>query len=370
MPAIDLSDYQPSGDLSRARTLPARWYTEPEFLALEAEKIFYKTWQPVGRVEEVLRAGDFFSCEVLDQPLVIVRNKAGELRAFYNVCPHRAAVVAHGRGNRKSLQCKYHGWTYDLDGQLLRAPEFEGVNDWDAQAVCLQSVQVEAWGPWVFVNLDPSAAPMASAYGVIATEISAAGFNLSEMRLVERRDYVIDCNWKVYVDNYLEGYHLPIAHPGLFREVDYDQYRVDTYRYYSKQHAPIREVDPGETRDRRYARSGAAEEDALYYWIFPNVMLNVYLDNTSINIIIPLGQDKTLTVFEWYFEAPGTGEGWESMQQIIAFSDEIQQEDIELCEWVQRGLRSNAYETGRFSVLRENGVHHFQSLVHEFLSQD
>ncbi len=370
MPAIDLSDYQPSGDLSRARTLPARWYTEPEFLALEAEKIFYKTWQPVGRVEEVLRAGDFFSCEVLDQPLVIVRNKAGELRAFYNVCPHRAAVVAHGRGNRKSLQCKYHGWTYDLDGQLLRAPEFEGVNDWDAQAVCLQSVQVEAWGPWVFVNLDPSAAPMASAYGVIATEISAAGFNLSEMRLVERRDYVIDCNWKVYVDNYLEGYHLPIAHPGLFREVDYDQYRVDTYRYYSKQHAPIREVDPGETRDRRYARSGAAEEDALYYWIFPNVMLNVYLDNTSINIIIPLGQDKTLTVFEWYFEAPGTGEGWESMQQIIAFSDEIQQEDIELCEWVQRGLRSNAYEAGRFSVLRENGVHHFQSLVHEFLSQD
>ncbi|MCE2470571.1 MAG: Rieske 2Fe-2S domain-containing protein [Anaerolineae bacterium] len=370
MPPIDLSDYKPSGDLSRAQTLPARWYTEPEFLALEAEKIFYKTWQPVGRVEDVLRVGDFFSCEVLDQPLVVVRNKAGELRSFYNVCPHRAAVVAHGRGNRKSLQCKYHGWTYDLDGRLLRAPEFEGVNDWDAQTVCLHSVQVEAWGPWVFVNLDPSAAPMASIYGDIAGEIAAAGFNLSEMRLVERRDYLIDCNWKVYVDNYLEGYHLPIAHPGLFREVDYDQYRVDTYRYYSKQHAPIRDVDPGEARDRRYVRSGDAEEDALYYWIFPNVMLNVYLDNTSINIIIPLGHDKTLTVFEWYFDAPGTGEGWESMQQIIAFSDEIQQEDIELCEWVQRGLSSKAYETGRFSVLRENGVHHFQSLAHEFLTQD
>ncbi len=370
MPTIDLSDYKPSGDLSRAETLPARWYTEPEFLNLEAERIFYKSWQPVGRVEDVLRAGDFFSCEVVDQPLVVVRNKAGELRAFYNVCPHRAAVVAHGRGNRKSLQCKYHGWTYDLDGRLLRAPEFDGVNDWDAQTVCLQSVQVEAWGPWIFVNLDPSAAPMASIYGDIKREISAAGFNLSEMRLVERRDYLIDCNWKVYVDNYLEGYHLPIAHPGLFREVDYDQYRVDTYRYYSKQHAPIRDVDPGEARDRRYVRSGDAEEDALYYWIFPNVMLNVYLDNTSINIIIPLGHDKTLTVFEWYFEAPGTGEGWESMQQIIAFSDEIQQEDIELCEWVQRGLSSKAYEAGRFSVLRENGVHHFQSLVHEFLTQD
>ena len=175
--------------------------------------------------------------------------------------------------------------------------------------------------------------------------------------------------WKVYVDNYLEGYHLPIAHPGLFREVDYDQYRVDTYEHYSKQYAPIRQVDAGEARDRRYVRSGEGEEDALYYWIFPNVMLNVYLDNTSINIIIPLGHDKTLTIFEWYFESPGTGEGWESMQQIIAFSDEIQQEDIELCEWVQRGLKSKAYEKGRFSVLRENGVHHFQSLVHQYLTK-
>ncbi|MYD09128.1 MAG: Rieske 2Fe-2S domain-containing protein [Chloroflexi bacterium] len=370
MSTLDLSDYKPTRDLSRAETLPARWYTEPEFLNLEAEKIFYKTWQPVGRVEDVMRAGDFFSCEVLDQPLVITRNTADDLRAFYNVCPHRAAVVAHGRGNRKSLQCKYHGWTYDLDGRLLRAPEFEGVKDWDADAVCLRPVRVETWGPWVFVNLDPAAAPMASVYGDIASEIAATGFNLSEMRLVERRDYVIDCNWKVYVDNYLEGYHLPIAHPGLFREVDYDQYRVDTYRHYSKQHAPIRDVKPGETRDRRYVRSGEGEEDALYYWIFPNVMLNVYLDNTSINIIIPLGHDKTMTIFEWYFEAPGTGEGWESMQQIIAFSDEIQQEDIELCEWVQRGLKSRAYETGRFSVLRENGVHHFQSLVHEYLTRE
>ena len=234
----------------------------------------------------------------------------------------------------------------------------------------MQPVQVASWGPWVFVNLNPSAAPMVETYRTVEQEIAAAGFNLSRMRLIERRDYLIDCNWKVYVDNYLEGYHLPIAHPGLFREVDYDQYRVDTYRYYSKQHAPIREVDPGEVRDRRYVRSGEGEADALYYWIFPNVMLNVYLDNASINIIIPVGHDKTLTIFEWYFEAPGSGEGWESMQQIIAFSDEIQQEDIELCEWVQRGLRSKAYNTGRFSVLRENGVHHFQSLVHEFLTMD
>ncbi len=370
MANLDLSDFLPTTDLARAETMPARWYIEPAFLELEAEKIFYKTWQPVARLDDLTRIGDFFTCQVLDQPLVILRDLAGELRAFYNVCAHRAAVVAHGRGNRKSLQCRYHGWTYDLNGKLLRAPEFEGVANWNPQEVCLQAVRVEAWGPWVFVNLAAAAAPMASAYGNIAAEIAAAGIDLSAMRLVERREYLIECNWKVYVDNYLEGYHLPIAHPGLFREVDYDKYEVETFRNYSKQHAPIRALEAGEARDRRYVRSGDAEEDALYYWVFPNVMLNVYLDNTSINIIIPVGPDKTLTVFEWYFQAPGTGPGWESMQQIIAFSDEIQQEDIELCEWVQRGLRSNAYDRGRFSVLRENGVHHFQSLVHEFLSRD
>jgi choline monooxygenase len=189
------------------------------------------------------------------------------------------------------------------------------------------------------------------------------------MSLIERRDYVIDCNWKVYVDNYLEGYHLPIAHPGLFRELDYDQYRVDTFRYHSSQYAPIRPVKDGEIRDRRYIRT-EEEAEALYYWIFPNVMLNIYLDNTSINIILPIDHEKTLTIFEWYFEQPGTGEGWDSMQSIIQFSDQIQQEDIEIVENVQKGLKSNAYNQGRFSAKRENGVHHFQSLVHEFLTKE
>jgi choline monooxygenase len=368
-PDLDLNDYVPTDELATASTMPSRWYTDPQILELEKHKIFWKTWQPVGRVEDVARIGDFFTCEVTGEPIVVVRALDNTLKAYFNVCQHRAAVVAHGKGNRKSLQCKYHGWTYDLNGKLMRAPEFDGVKNWEAQNVCLQSVKCEAWGPWVFVNLDMNAAPLNEVCAPIKQEIAAAGFHLDQMKFVERRDYIINCNWKVYVDNYLEGYHLPIAHPGLFREIDYDQYRIDTFRYYSKQYAPIREVSAGEVHDRRYVRTGEAEENALYYWIFPNVMLNVYMDNTSINIILPLGHDKTLTIFEWYFQQPGTGAGWQSMQDVIAFSDQIQQEDIELCEWVQRGLGSRAYERGRFSVLRENGVHHFQRLVHEFLTR-
>ena len=357
--------------LARASTLASRYYLEPAVLGDEKERVFGRTWQLVAHWSDLARAGDFVPVTVLDEPIVLVHGTDGALRAFYNVCRHRAGQVALTRGNRRSLQCRYHGWTYGLDGALRTAPEMEETEDFDPACFGLQPVRVERWGPFVFVNLDEAAPSLAEVLGSIPAEVAAAGFDLEAMARVERRDYVVECNWKVYVDNYLEGYHIPIAHPALFREIDYDAYRIETQRYYSKQHAPMRELKPGQElgRDRRYMRSPDGEEDALYYWLFPNTMFNFYPDNMSTNVILPLGPERTLTVFEWYFAQPGTGGGWESMQQTIAFSDEIQQEDIVLCEQVQRGLRSRSYDAGRFSARRENGVFHFQSLIREFLAR-
>jgi choline monooxygenase len=366
-----LSDYTPTDRLDEAWTLPARWYTDPALLALEKERIFYRTWQWVGSTALVQRPGDFFTYDLYGEPLVITRGQDGALRGFHNVCLHRAGPVAVGKGNRKSLQCRYHGWTYALDGRLLNAPEFEGVRNWSPEDYCLKAVRVTEWGPFVFVNLDDEAPSLLEFLGDIPTEVARAGFDIASMQPVERRDYYVDCNWKVYVDNYLEGYHIPIAHPGLYREIDYEQYRVETFRYYSSQHAPIRPAPPSGQipgRDRRYLRSDG-EQQALYYWVFPNLMLNFYPDNMQINIIVPLDVERTLTIFEWWFKHPGSGEGWESMQQSIAFSDEIQREDMEICNAVQRNLHSRAYNQGRFSVKRENGVHHFQRLVAEYLLQ-
>ena len=358
-------------EVARASTLPSEMYIDPAVLELERERIFYRTWQLVAHRGELARPGDFKPATIIDEPILLTHGPDGELRGFYNVCRHRAAQVVTTRGNRKSLQCGYHGWVYGLDGRLQTAREMEGTENFDKADFCLVPIRVDSLGPFLFANLDPQAAPLADWIGAIPDEIKHAGYDLDSMRLIEHRDYDIACNWKVYVDNYLEGYHLPIAHPGLFKELEYDNYRVETFRYYSKQHAPIRELKPGEVpgRDRRYIRMPGAEEDALYYWIFPNTMLNIYQDNLSTNVILPNGPDRTLTVFEWYFAEPGTGAGWESMQQTIAFSDEIQQEDIGVCEQVQRGLRSRSYTRGRFSALRENGVHHFQSLVTEFLER-
>ena len=358
-------------DVSRAHTLPSTAYRDPAILEQEKERIFARTWQLVAHASELARVGDFKPTTILDEPILLTHAQDGRLHGFYNVCRHRAAQVVTTRGNRKSLQCGYHGWVYGLDGRLQTAREMEGTEDFDKADFGLVPIRVDTLGPFIFANLDPDAAPLADWLGAVPDEIKAAGYDLSSMRLVERRDYDIACNWKVYVDNYLEGYHVPIAHPGLFKELDYDQYRVETFRYYSKQHAPIRELKPGEVpgRDRRYVRMPGTEEDALYYWIFPNTMLNIYQDNVSTNVILPIGVDRTLTIFEWFFAEPGTGAGWESMQQTIAFSDEIQHEDIAVCEQVQRGLRSRSYDRGRFSALRENGVHHFQTLVTEFLDR-
>jgi choline monooxygenase len=358
-----LSDYQYTPDLAHAATLPARWYTDPAYLALEKERVFARTWQAVARLDEVSRNGDFVTADIVGEPIVITRGTDGVLRGFYNVCRHRAGNVAAGKGNRKSLQCRYHGWTYDLQGRLMTTPEFEGVADFDRSCFGLQPVAVDTWGPFVFANLDPAATPLADTLGVILNE--TAHIPLATMRPVERRDYIIDCNWKVYIDNYLEGYHLPIAHPGLYRELDYENYKVETHRYHSRQLAPLRPIK-GSSAGRRYAEI-KPDDEVLYYWIYPNFMVNIYPDNMSSNIILPLGHEKTLTIFEWFFHETGGGEAWEGVQQAVAFSDEIQQEDIVICENVQRGLASRAYTQGRFSVKRENGVHHFHGLMDEFL---
>jgi choline monooxygenase len=355
-----IDDYTPK-ELPRATTIPARWYRDPQLLDLERETVFARTWQPVGWAKTVAEPGTYLAAEIVGEPVVVTRGKDAVLRAFSNVCRHRASIIAEGQGTTASLRCPYHGWTYALDGRLLGCPEFEGVLDFDKSSVCLPQFRVETWGPYVFVNQDPNAPALADIFGDIPNEVAKIGCAVDQLEFSERRDYVIGCNWKVYVDNYLEGYHLPAAHPGLFRELDYANYRVEPHRYYSSQIAPIRPPRAGQ-QDRRYTSDGLS---ALYYWIFPNFMLNVYPDNLSANIIVPLAPDKTLTIFEW-FSYPGS----RVQSETIAFSDEIQQEDIKICEWVQKGLHSRTYNTGRFSVKRENGVHHFHLLLNEFLKNE
>ena len=352
-------------DIHRAATIPARLYTDPVYLELERERVFAHTWQLVGRVDQVAESGEFFTAEVGNDAIVVLRD-GDVLRGFYNVCLHRAGPVAHGCGKRQTLQCKYHGWTYTLDGTLLRAPEMEGVERFTPADMHLRSVAVATWGPLVFVNLDGKAPPLADMLGDVPPRV--AHFECESMRFVMRKEYELACNWKVYVDNYLEGYHIPVVHPTLHKEIDYDAYRVEPHRYSSIQHAPLRPVS-GSNPDRKYDPSKADIPEAVYGWVFPNIMLNVYMGQMQTNVVLPMSQDRTLVVFEWFAarppDNPATDPEW---ARLVAFSDEIQSEDVEICETVQRNLRSRVYDRGRYSAKREVGVHHFHSLLHEFLT--
>jgi choline monooxygenase len=360
-----------------AHTLASNFYTDPAILDAEKSRIFHRTWQlagtlntPCGEVHGTKRTiadlETFFTVDVIGEPVVVVRDKLGTLRAFSNVCRHRAGPIACGSGCKNVLRCGYHGWTYTLDGRLIGTPDVEGVEFFDRSTMGMFPLRLETWEQLIFVNFDPNAEPLSAYLGKIPEQ--ARGFQFEGLQSVERRDYIIHCNWKVYVDNYLEGYHIPIAHPGLMREIDYSQYRTDTYRYYSQQFAPIRAMKPEDGADRFYP-PGTGLQEALYFWIFPNLMLNIYPDNLSTNLIVPLSHDKTLTIFEWFFHEANSEKVRERIQRAVAFSDEVQQEDIELCRSVQRGLNSSTYDRGRYSVKRENGVHHFHMVLSEFLSK-
>jgi len=358
-----LPDFAVDADIARAWTLPAALYTDAAVYEAEPERMFARTWQVAGRHEQAAKPGDYFTTEIAGEPLLICRDGEDKLRAFYNVCRHRAGPPAEGCGSRKVFRCAYHGWTYGLDGRLLNAPECEGVENFSFADFGLRPIRAEEWANWIFVNLDPAAEPLLASLGELAPQTER--FGLEKMRFCERRDYVMQCNWKAYVDNYLEGYHLPSVHPGLNRELDYGSYQSKQFARHSVQYSPIRGPENEARGSRRY--QAAEGMTAEYFWIFPNWMLNCYPDNVSLNVILPLGVEKTLAIFEWYFSADAkTGA---ARADAVRFSDEIQMEDGRICEVVQRNLRSRSYRRGRYSVKQEKCVHHFHRLYAQAMSE-
>ena len=335
-----------------ASTIPSHYYVDDRFLDEENRTVFGRTWQLIGHAEQVREKGSYFTAVIGGEPLLIVRGNDGVLRAMSNVCRHRAGPVAKGAGRKPVLQCGYHGWTYTLEGKLHATPEMEGIECFDRTDFSLPNFRIDEWQGLLFANLDSNAPALRDFLGDLVSDMPENDY--ASFRLAARKEWELGCNWKVYVDNYLEGYHIPIVHPGLFRELDYPNYHTETKRNYSIQFAP--------TRRPERIRTAGGDDQVRYFWLYPNLMLNVYPDNFSTNLIVPLGPHRTLTIFEWYFRDPETVASKSALADTIAFSDEIQLEDIEICEAVQRGLASRTYESGRYSPARENGVHHFHGL--------
>lgn len=335
--------------IERAETIPSHWYHSQEVFDFEQEVLFASYWQYACHENELPEAGDMHTLEVAGNPLLLVRDEENSINSFYNVCKHRGGPVAVKKGTTSVLMCQYHGWTYLLDGSLRGVPQFRKVDLFDKKDFGLEPVKMGNWEGLLFVSLDDNIQPIDQFLDGIDDQI--APIDLSKFQFVEQQSYIIDCNWKVYVDNFLEGYHIPIVHPELAKLLDYREYKTDVSDWYSLQHSPFKDGD------NLYKSNNGK---AYYYYIFPNIMLNILPGRLQTNVIRPLTPTKTEVVFKYYYDNP---DDTEMIEDDIEYSNEIQQEDIEICELVQKGLQSKAYDKGRFSVEREKGVYHFQSLL-------
>lgn len=347
--AFNPHDFEPQA-LEAACTLPACVYADPAFHTFDAGAIFERSWQLIGRAESLRTAGDHVVAEVAGKPLVAVRGGDGALRVFFNVCRHRAGPLALCDGHARELRCKYHGWTYTLEGQLRAAHEMEGAAGFDKTSIHLERVPAVEWDGLVFAALRDAPVPLERVLDGIRARI--APITLADMRFHSRVTYDVACNWKVYVDNYLEGYHLPHVHPGLNRLLDYRAYETLTADWYSWQQSPL-----------DGARGPYEGGTAQYYFVYPNLMLNILPQRLQTNLVVPVSQRQCRVVFDYYYadaESPATKE---MIVEDLRFSDEVQKEDIGICERVQVGLESGAYQAGRLSPKREVGVHHFHELI-------
>jgi choline monooxygenase len=355
-----LALYDDTAPLAEAFTIPAPWYLDPAIGGHERFRVFGASWQAVGRTGQAAQPGDFFTTELAGEPLLIVRGADGQLRAFYNVCRHHAAAVATVPcGHAQSFRCPYHGWNYGLDGSLKGMPEFAGVCNFRREENGLVPVAVSVWENFIFVNLSPSPEPLIRFLGDLAQRVEPLG--LQSLQFHSRKEYTLNCNWKVYVDNYLDGgYHVPHLHKGLNSVLDYAHYTIENGEHYCLQSSPM--VASEEHAGVSATRKG---DRAWYFWLYPNFMINVYEGVMDTNLVLPLGPDKCRVVFDFFFADASAARATYNNAS-VATSDMVQDEDVAICESVQRGLASRAYGAGRLSVRREAGEH----LFHRLLARD
>ncbi|TVU07759.1 hypothetical protein EJB05_41128, partial [Eragrostis curvula] len=362
-----VAEFDPTVPLASAVTPPSGWYTDPEFLRLELDRVFLRGWQAVGHIGQVKNPNDFFtgSDRLGNVEFVICRDANGKLHAFHNVCRHHASLLACGSGQKTCFQCPYHGWTYGLDGALLKATRISGIKNFNKNDFSLIPVKAAIWGPFVLARFDESTEDNVDDIvgdewlGSASDLLSTNGIDTSLPHIC-RREYIINCNWKVFCDNYLDGgYHVPYAHGALASGLQLQSYETLTYERVSVQRC---ESAPAELDD--FDRLGTK---ALYAFVYPNFMINRYGPWMDTNLAVPLDSTRCKVVFD-YFLDKSLLDDHNFIEKSLKDSEQVQLEDIALCEGVQRGLESPAYSVGRYAPSVEMAMHHFHCLLHANLS--
>lgn len=349
--------------LDYGMSAPAHWYTDPEITGREIELIFRKSWNYIGPISELRKVGDYITGYAGELPVVVIRNQAG-LSAFINVCRHRRHEVMKGRGCANMMQCGYHAWAYDLNGLLKRAPRSAAEPNFRLEDFPLLPIRVETLGPFAFVNVDRDAPPLQSYFGKVLDVIAESGINLDTLELYSREEWVSDANWKAMLENYLECYHCPVAHPGFSAAIDVipENYHLTAHGWFLSQVGAVRQSAlEGRSAVKIYDARGELKQ-AQYHLLWPNFTININpgFSNMSVDVWMPNGPNHTKGFSEQYF---GPGVSDEFAKELIAFNKQVGEEDDTLTNSVQRGLIGGLPDRGRFLTNSEHLVVHFQKLV-------
>jgi choline monooxygenase len=351
-------------DISKAKTIHTDFYNSKKYFKFTKDQIFIPSWQFIGDVDKVKETGSAYPFillkNFLDEPLLLTRDKEGKLHCMSNVCTHRGNLLVYESCKLNQLTCKYHGRRFSLDGKFLSMPEFKEVKNFPTENDNLHSLPVYQWGKLLFTSIAPALPPEAF-FGEIQKRLDWFPMDKLEFRKDLSKDYLVNASWALYCENYLEGFHIPFVHASLNAVLDFGEYTTDLFKYSNLQVGIAKEGEscfdlPSSSPDYGKRIGG------YYFWAFPNLMLNFYPWGISINVVQPLSVNKTKVSFYTYVSD-------ESKLNVGAGSglDEVEMEDEEVVENVQKGIRSRFYTHGRYSVTREQGTHHFHSLLAQFL---
>jgi carnitine monooxygenase subunit len=337
-------------------TLPWSWYVDAYVLRSEQESIFRRFWQYAARADQVAEPGAYVATRAGGLPVIVVRDGGGTLRGFVNVCRHRGSILCEGAGRRETLQCPYHAWTYNLDGSLRAAPRADREPDFSLDGIALVPVAVATWGPFVFVNPDVDAAPLAEYLGELPARLAEGGVDIEALRFRNRTEGDYEANWKVCAENYLECYHCSIAHPSFSRVIDVSPaaYGLQARRWHMSQFGS----------PKTGVESRAEVGSGQFHFLFPNTTINVMPGalNLTIGPIVPLAPERTYRSLDYFF-GEEADEAW--IADYMELDEQVGREDRELVERVQAGVRTGAIEAGMMLPQSEQLVVHFERLVLE-----
>ena len=363
---LKASDAPFSEDPSKSFTLPARFYTDDSVYELEKEAVFYKSWWYAGHVSQVLKTGDYLTTEIHEQNVFVVRDREGELRAFYNVCQHRGHELVNGSGHANLIVCPYHAWSYDLDGQLKGARNTDNLDNFKKCDFALKPVRVEVFCGLVMINLDPEAESLSVLAPSLEDEIRQYCPSVDDLVFAQRDTYNVECNWKVMIDNFLECYHCHTAHRDFVDLVDMKSYRSKVHGIYSSH---VSDAVASTDNSAYKFEKGDVDFGFAGWFLWPNLTIWAYPGEANLSVLQmnPDGVERTVEFQDWFAKSATPDP---QLRDAMDYQkDTLQPEDIGLCVSVQKGLRSKGYNQGRFVVdnnlseLSEHAVHHFQKMV-------